>query len=83
MAETRQQIAAAIVRLNETNTIGQMIDILKNNRESRDVRMDAAWTLGELGNPNARMALLEALANNDTMLQMKAGEALADLGRQG
>jgi HEAT repeat protein len=80
---TRTEVVAALVKLNATSDVSIFIQILKNPNEKRDLRLDAALALGELGDIKARSTLLEAMADKDTMIQMNAAKSLTKLGKKG
>lgn len=79
---TRKDVVKALARLNDTGSVEQMIQILEDHKEDRNLRMDAASALGELRDPRARRPLLDAMTDSDTMIQMRAAEALTKLGRR-
>lgn len=79
---TRKNVVEALARLNDTGSVEQMIQILADRQEKSDLRMDAASALGALGDSRARSALLDAMTESDTMIQMRAAEALTELGKK-
>lgn len=80
--KTRKNVVEALARLNDTGSVEQMIQILADRQEKSDLRMDAASALGALGDSRARSALLDAMTESDTMIQMRAAEALTELGKK-
>jgi HEAT repeat protein len=82
-SETRREVVAALVKLNDTSAVSPLIQILKNPKEKRDLRLDAAWALGELGDARAKKSLLDAMADKDTLIQMNAAKSLTRLGKKG
>lgn len=80
--KTRKNVVEALARLNDTGSVKQMIQILADRQEKSDLRMDAASALGALGDSRARSALLDAMTESDTMIQMRAAEALTELGKK-
>jgi HEAT repeat protein len=82
-SDTRQEVVLALVRLNGTSAVLPFIQILRDPKEKRGLRMDAAMALGELGDAKARTALLEAMSDSDTQIQLSAAKSLTKLGKKG
>ena len=53
--------------------------VLSNKREADDVRREAAFALGSIGDPSARTVLLEYVSSSDKYLAEICKEALLDL----
>ena len=54
----------ALVNINKISAVEPIIQILRNENVSDDMRADAAWALGEMGDARANEALLQAMAND-------------------
>jgi HEAT repeat protein len=58
-----------------------IILILRNENMSDDMRADAAWALGEMGDARANEALLQAMANDKgSDARMNAARSLRQIG---
>jgi HEAT repeat protein len=75
--EMRQVSVNALLKINKSSAVEPFILILKDERATDDMRADASWALGEMGDPRANEALLQTLASGkDNNVKMSAARAL-------
>jgi len=72
----------SIKTLKEQNRVGEIINILLNNRSEIKRRLEALDVLVEIGSPEAITAMLGLLGTHDPLLGGQLIERLADLGPQ-
>ena len=71
-------VLAALVMPVTADKVDDLILDLKFG--SSDVRVEAAWTLGEIGDARAVDPLIEALKDRDQSVRLRAAEALGRIG---
>ena len=70
----------ALLKINKSSAVEPFIQILKDETATDDMRADASWALGEMGDPRAKEALLQTLATGkDNNVKMSAARALKQI----
>ncbi|HPT37266.1 MAG TPA: HEAT repeat domain-containing protein, partial [Methanothrix sp.] len=68
--------------INTSIAVPVFISILQDRSAKDDLRADAAWALGEMGDVSAREPLITAMASDpDSQVRINAAKALKSIGR--
>lgn len=78
----RRASVMALARINTSIAVPVFISILQDQSRKDDLRTDAAWALGEMGDASARDPLITAMASDpDSGVRINAAQALKNIGR--
>ena len=81
-AVVRHSAAAALAAINESSAVDPMISILQDSAAKKDLRSDAAWALGIMGDQRAKAPLIAAMSSDpDNEVRMSAAKALKSIDR--
>ena len=81
-SQVRRASVMALARINASLAIPVFISILQDRSAKDDLRADAAWALGEMGDVSAREPLISAMASDpDSSVRINAARALKCIGR--
>lgn len=75
--DMREFAVQALVNINRSRAVEPFIQLLQDHNQTSDIRADAAWALGEVGDAKANEALLQAMsAEEDNDVRINAAKAL-------
>jgi HEAT repeat protein len=70
----------ALLKINKSSAVEPLLAILGDGNATDDIKADAAWALGELGDPRANEALLQAIASSvDNEVKMNSTRAMTNI----
>jgi HEAT repeat protein len=73
----RQASAGALARINGSLAVPSLIEVLEDQSLSDELRADAAWALGEMGDARAKDPLVYAMSyDKDNGVRMSAAKAM-------
>ena len=75
--DMRKIAVQALANINSSRAVEPFIQLLQDHNQTSDMRADAAWAIGEMGDAKANEALLQAMsANEDNDVKINAAMAL-------
>jgi HEAT repeat protein len=78
--EMREVSVEALLKINKSSAVEPLLAILGDGNATDDIKADAAWALGELGDPRANEALLQAIASSvDNEVKMNSTRAMTNI----
>jgi HEAT repeat protein len=79
-SDVRRATVNALVKINSNSTMDSFLQILKDQNQSGEIRVDAAWALGELGDVRAIEPMMQVLADSkESKLQLSISRALTKI----
>ncbi len=73
--------ARALGQIGNRDAVGPLTNVLQNEQVASDVRREAAWALGAIGDPSALATLNVAITSTDPHLSRVAHEAIQKIKR--
>jgi HEAT repeat protein len=78
----RRSAAEALAATNESSAVEPMISILQDSAAKKDLRSDAAWALGIMGDQRAKAPLIATMSSDpNNEVRMSAAKALKSIDR--
>lgn len=79
--DVRHAAGKSLAKINKSNSVEPFLQILKEENQSSEIRADAAWALGLMGDARAKDLLLQVMGNDkDSNVRLCAARALKNIG---